>query len=221
LRSIRVGSLRRGFRSRDARVRSPRTRPRGHVWLRSRRRPVRRRDRADAKVLRAYAFDPEVELSESLAANDPVRTIALWTAAGPSPAVCTWLHAEKSPDSNPSLKTVSAIAAPTPAAPTPVNSATANANARRQDQQRRASSATPPHAEALSSLSSGTRRSSQWSVQYSCVCSLLASSRIPALAGTLRLLVLALWTSGSLASSRTIAPSPGGKEMSSACADFS
>ena len=33
-------------------------------------------------------------------------TTALWTTAAPSPAVWTWLQFEKSPDSNPSLKTV-------------------------------------------------------------------------------------------------------------------
>ena len=36
----------------------------------------------------------------------------LWMAAVPSPAVVGVLHAPKSPDSNPSLKTVAALALP-------------------------------------------------------------------------------------------------------------
>jgi hypothetical protein len=55
--------------------------------------------------LRTYAFDPEVPLSDKRAANEPVLTTALCTVAVPSPPSCGGLHAEKSPDSNPSLKT--------------------------------------------------------------------------------------------------------------------
>ncbi len=65
---------------------------------------------AEASVFRAYAFDPAVELSESCAANEPALTVVLCTVAVPSTFVCTWLQAEKSPDSNPSLNTVSALA---------------------------------------------------------------------------------------------------------------
>ncbi len=46
-------------------------------------------------------------VSESCAASAPVLTIAPCTVAVPSTAVCTWVQAEKSPDSKPSLNTVS------------------------------------------------------------------------------------------------------------------
>jgi hypothetical protein len=39
-----------------------------------------------------------------------VRTVALWMTALPSPPVWTTLHAEKVPDSNPSAKTLAALA---------------------------------------------------------------------------------------------------------------
>ena len=63
------------------------------------------------KVFRTYALEPAFELSANRAASAPVRTVAFCTAAVPPPLVCTWLQAEKSPDSNPSLKTVFVAAA--------------------------------------------------------------------------------------------------------------
>src|SRR6266536_1494903 len=98
--------------------------------------------------LREYAFDPDVALSESWAASKPVRTFALWTVAFPSPAVTVWLHAEKSPDSKPSLKIVSALAGPalasharTSAAPTVRRSRPwRTTHARRQNRPRLSSS---------------------------------------------------------------------------------
>jgi len=75
---------------------------------------------AAASVLRALAVEPAVALSDSCAAKDPALTVALWTLAAPPPAATTWVQAEKSPDSNPSLnKTVSALAAPAPSSATP------------------------------------------------------------------------------------------------------
>ena len=67
---------------------------------------------AAPNVLRTKALEPAVALSESCAASAPVRTIVLWMAAVPSPAVVGVLHAPKSPDSKPSPKTVAALALP-------------------------------------------------------------------------------------------------------------
>src|SRR6476646_5786477 len=61
---------------------------------------------AEENVVRTYAFDPLFALSLSLAAKEPVLTIALCTAAVPSPAVVAPVQAEKFPDSKPSLKIV-------------------------------------------------------------------------------------------------------------------
>ena len=63
-------------------------------------------------VLRTYAFEPDVADSDSCADTAPARTTALWTTAAPSPAVWTWLQAEKSPDSKPSAKSEEALAGP-------------------------------------------------------------------------------------------------------------
>jgi hypothetical protein len=68
--------------------------------------PVAVRSCTAEKVFRAYDFEPVFALSASCAAYAPVLTIVLCTVAVPSPAVVTLLHAEKLPDSKPSLKIV-------------------------------------------------------------------------------------------------------------------